>query len=160
MRILCKIRFFKPINVKFYFLKFHSTSSISPFTDKSLTWTDKDETLKSFYFKMLRSILVAAVILVISFADINAETPNSPTGDNPSDTNVIHPPEELPPHISSFLPNPNGPFYGFPFDTKTTWSRMLPFTVSGHCEVLKYLNIWLTICLIIFFKKRQEKYTP
>lgn len=41
----------------------------------------------------------------------------------------------LPSQVNSIFPNPNGPFYGFPFDLGTTFGRMLPFTVSGYCEV-------------------------
>lgn len=56
--------------------------------------------------------------------------------DDPGRQNPNSEEPTVPPKTQSLLPNPNGPLYGFPYDLSATFSRMLPFTISGVCEVL------------------------
>lgn len=36
---------------------------------------------------------------------------------------------------AGIIPEPNGPFYGLPFEGKSGWRYLLPFTKMGTCEV-------------------------
>ncbi|OXA54366.1 hypothetical protein Fcan01_10174 [Folsomia candida] len=42
---------------------------------------------------------------------------------------------------AGIIPEPNGPFYGLPFEGKSGWRYLLPFTKMGTCEANKTYTI-------------------